>query len=424
MTARSTQACANPLSSKRIIIAGGGYAGTTLAVRLGKRLRPEDDIEVILVEPDPCQQALSELDLVAVGPARPEFCELWHPTVFRDLPVTVCYNRLHDVDAPARTAVIGPREGEHQRVEYWRLVLATGAIAFVPPVPGLAENAVTMWSVEDAQELQRRIEAAFKHAATLHDREERSRVLSFTVIGGGATGIEIVGTLGQMLPRRARDAGLDAGDLRIRIVEGRSDILFDLPKPQRAKAAARLERMGVELVLGEMVKSVERGTVVLESGKRVDANVLVFCGGAKADPDAIDWGLEAEKSGRLICDEYLRSPHHEDIYIVGDVAAFRDPKDNRILPMLAQFAIRQAEHTADNLLREARGQEITPFIPHMHGEFVSVGPRWGVGWMFNRQISGIPAIIMKRLTYVLYWFMVGGVPLAWKRTREMLSMQR
>jgi NADH:ubiquinone reductase (H+-translocating) len=359
-----------------------------------------------------------------VGPARPEFCELWHPTVFRDLPVTVCYNRLHDVDASAHTAIIGARDGEKQRVEYWRLVLATGAVAFIPPVPGLTENAVTMWSVEDAQELQRRIEAAFKHAATLHEREERRRILSFTVIGGGATGIEIVGTLGQMLPWRAREAGLDAEDLRIRVIEGRPAILYDLPQTQREKAAARLRSMGVELVLGEMVEHVEPGVVVLESGKRVDANVLVFCGGAKADPDAVDWGLEAESSGRLTCDEHLRSPHHEDIYIVGDVAAFRDPKDNRILPMLAQFAIRQAEHTADNLLREARGEEITPFVPHMHGEFVSVGPRWGVGWMFGRNISGIPAILMKRLTYVLYWFMVGGVRLAWKRTREMLSMHR
>ncbi|MBE0416762.1 MAG: FAD-dependent oxidoreductase [Coriobacteriia bacterium] len=383
-----------------------------------------DDIEIVLVEPNPCQQALSELDLVAVGPPRPQFCELWHPTVFRDLPVTVCYNRLHDVDTASRSAIIGPRDEEHQRIDYWRLVLATGAIAFVPPVPGLAENAVTMWSVEDAQELQRRIEAAFKHAATLYTREERNRVLSFTVIGGGATGIEIIGTLGQMLPRRAREAGLDPEDLRVRLVEGRPDILYDLPKPQRAKAVARLGRMGVELVLGEMVEHVEPGVIVLESGKHVDANVLVFCGGAKADPDAIDWGLEADTSGRLVCDEYLRSTRHEDIYVVGDVAAFRDPKGNRVLPMLAQFAIRQGEHTADNLLREARGEKITPFVPHMHGEFVSVGPRWGVGWMFKWNISGIPAIIMKRLTYVLYWFMVGGVRLAWKRTCEMLSMQR
>ena len=92
--------------------------------------------------------------------------------------------------------------------------------------------------------------------------------------------------------------------------------------------------------------------------------------------------------------------------------------------MLAQFAISQSQHTAGNILRELRGAKPTPYHPHQHGEFVSVGPRWGVGWMFGLNVSGIPAIFMKRLTYVLYWWQIGGVPLAWKRTREMLSMQR
>ena len=424
MAEQMGSACERPGEKRRVVIAGGGYGGTTLAVRLGKTVRPDDDIEILLVEPNPCQQALSELDLVAVGPPRPEFCELWHPTVFRDLPVTVCYNRLDDVLAEERAVMVGARDAEKQRVDYWRLVIATGAVAFVPPVPGLAENSVTMWSVEDAQELQRRIEAAFKRAARHHDRTERQRLLSFTVIGGGATGIEIVGTLGQMLPKRARDAGIDPEDLSVRLVEGRPQILYDLPEPQRAKAAARLGRMGVELVLGRMVERVEGTEVVLAGGERVGAEVLVFCGGAKADPDAVSWGLEADTSGRIVCDEHLRAAGHPEIYVIGDVAAFRDPKDNRTLPMLAQFAIREAEHTAGNLLRESRGEPIEPYVPRMHGEFVSVGPRWGVGWMFGRNISGIPAIIMKRLTYVVYWFTVGGFPLAWRRTKEMLAMAR
>ncbi len=417
-------ACTEPLTRRRVVIAGGGYGGTTTAVRLARSLKPSDDLEIMLIEPDPCQQALSELDLVAVGPSRPEFCELWHPTVFRDLPVTVCYNRLEDVHAEERAITVGHRDDDGQRVEYWRLVLATGAIAFVPPVPGLAEHAITMWSVEDAQELQRRVEAAFKQAARSPHASERQRALSFTVIGGGATGVEIVGTLGQMLPHRAIDAGLDPADLRVRLVEGRPEILYDLRPGQRARAAARLKRMGVELVLGSMVERVEDSEVVLESGDRVDAAVLVFCGGAKADPDAVKWGLEFDSSGRLLCDECLRSPAHPDVYVIGDLAAFRDPATNRTLPMLAQFAIAEGHHAAANLLREARREPPEPFRPRMRGEFVSVGPRWGVGWMFNVDLSGIPAIVMKRITYVKYWYSVGGFRLAWKRLREMLAMAR
>ncbi len=416
--------CADKSSARRIVIAGGGYAGTTMAVNLGRNIKPGDDVEVMLIEPNPCQQALSELDLVAIGPPRPEFCELWHPTVFKNLPVTVCYNRVDRVDPERKLVTVGERGETGQEVPYWRLVIATGAIAFVPPVEGLAEHAVTMWSVADAQELQQRIEAAFRRAAMIADRAERRRVLSFTVIGGGATGIEIVGTLGQMLPKRAASAGLDPADMQVRLVEGRSQILFDLPEPQRAKAVQRLEKMGVELVLGSMVSRVDDKTVYLADGSEIDATVLVFCGGAKPDPDAVGWGLEADNAGRLVVDQTCRSTQYPDIYIVGDVSSFRDPKKNKTLPMLAQFAIREAQHCSGSILREARGQQPEPFVPAMHGEFVSVGPRWGVGWMFGKNVSGIPAIIMKRLTYVLYWWQVGGISLAWKRTKELLSMAR
>ncbi|MGB4593644.1 MAG: FAD-dependent oxidoreductase [Coriobacteriia bacterium] len=406
------------------MIAGGGYGGTTVAVRLAKRIRPSDNAEIMLIEPNPCQQALSELDLVAVGPPRPEFCELWLPTLFKNLPVTVCYNRVHEVLPDRHVLTVGPRSGPHEEVGYWRLVLATGAIAFVPPVPGLKEHAVTMWSVSDAQKLQRRGDAQFKLAATIADREQRMKALSFAVIGAGATGTEIVGTLGQMLPKRMREAGLDPADLRITLIEGRPDILYDLPEPLRNTARGRLEKLGVSLAVGSMVERVEPGAVHLSDGRTIDAAVLVFCGGAKADPDAISWGMQADPSGRLVVDGTCKAQGHDDIYAVGDVAAFRDPKDSRTLPMLAQFAIHEAEHTADNLLREIRGQATTPFEPNMHGEFVSVGPSWGVGWAFGAHLKGLPAIVMKRLTYVLYWFSVGGVRLAWKRTREMLAMQR
>lgn len=409
---------------RRVVIAGGGYAGTTCAVSLARKLRPEDDVEILLVEPRACQHALSELDLVAVGPPRPEFCELWLTNVFRGRPVTVVYNRLDHIRIGDRIAVLGPRDSARQEVGYWRLVLATGAIAFVPPVEGLAEHAVTMWSVADAQELQRRIEAQFHRAVMLADRAQRVRALSFTVIGGGATGVEIVGTMAQMLPKRMAAVGLDPADLRVRLVEGRPEILYDLPAEQRARATARLHRLGAQIVAGAMVERVDDRSIRLADGSTLDASVIVFCGGARPDPDAVLWGLEADNGGRLVCGPDCKAAGHDDVYVVGDVAAFRNAATNRTLPMLAQFAIREAEHTAENLLRELRGEATVPFEPTMHGEFVSVGPSWGVGWMFRFNVSGLPAIFMKRLTYVLYWFKVGGVRLAWRRTREMLAMQR
>jgi NADH dehydrogenase len=106
------------------------------------------------------------------------------------------------------------------------------------------------------------------------------------------------------------------------------------------------------------------------------------------------------------------------------VAEATDPETGRPLLMLAQMACQEGPATAENILAEARGESARPFVPHMRGEFVSVGPRWGVGWMLGITLTGIPAIIMKRITYIDYWMQVGGISLAWKRTRELLSLQR
>jgi NADH:ubiquinone reductase (H+-translocating) len=395
----------------------------TFAVTLAHRMRPEDGIEIVLIDPRPYQQALSELDLVAAGTPRPQFAELWHAAVFKGLPIKVVYDRLDSVSLDERRVAVGPRGKPTAEIGYWRLVLATGAIPHVPPVPGLAEHAVTMWSVRDALLLQHHIERAFGAAARLTDPEARSRELSITVVGGGATGVEIVGTIASRMPKMIRRAGHDPSELRLHLVEGRPDILFDLPEKLRERAKARMRRMGIELFLGAKLERVEDKTAYLEGGVEVPSSVLVWCGGAHADPDAVTWGLAADSSGRLVCDETFKASGRDDVYVIGDVAAFREP-DGRVLPMLAQFAIRGAESSADNILAEARGKATKPFQPHMHGEFVSVGPGWGVGWMFRWSIWGWPAIVMKRITYIMYWVQVGSYRLAWNRTRQMLRLHR
>jgi NADH dehydrogenase len=281
-----------------------------------------------------------------------------------------------------------------------------------------------MWSVEDAQDLQQRTERAFRKAIKLPDRASRRTTLSFVVIGGGATGVEIAGTMAQVLPRRAVDHGLDGDEVQVTLVEGRPQILYDLPEKQRAKAVRRLEKLGARVITGEMADVVDVDRIRFQSGREIDASVVVWCGGAQADPRAGSWGFETDNAGRLRVDAHLKAEGSEDVYVIGDVASNEHPKTNRVLPMLAQVAIQQGPHAAANLLAEADGRETTPFDPHIRGEFVSVGPSWGVGWMYNFTLTGIPAIIMKRITYVKYWFQVGGISLALKRTREMLVMHR
>lgn len=423
MRAIAPQEIAEP-HPRRVVVVGSGYAGMTFAVRLATRMRPADDIELVMVAPLPYQQALSELDLVAAGTPRPQWAELWHGDIFRGLDVKVLYDRLENVCPEEHCISVGPAGAPSAQIPYWRLALATGALPSIPPVPGLAENAITLWSVDDALELQRRIEKQFEKAATLTNAEECRRAMSVCIVGAGATGVEVMGTVAHVVPRNMRRLGYDPSLVSLTLLEARPEILYDLDPSQRARVVARLEDMGVNVVLGEKLTRAEAGIAITDTGREIPAQVLVWCGGAHADPDAVNWGLAAESSGRLLAEPTLKAVSLDDIYVVGDVAAFRDPKDNRILPMLAQFAIRQAAHAADNVLRERRGQPTVEFEPHMKGEFVSVGPNWGAGWMFGWRISGWPAIVMKRLTYVVYWLRVGSYRLAWRRTRQMLQMHR
>lgn len=107
---------------------------------------------------------------------------------------------------------IGPRNCPTCEIPAWKVVLLTGAIPLIPPVPGLEGHAITMWSVSDAQDLQRAIERQFELGAVMPDREGRARALSFTVVGGSATGVEIVGTIAGVLPKMIRGAGYDLGE--------------------------------------------------------------------------------------------------------------------------------------------------------------------------------------------------------------------
>ena len=409
---------------RRVVIVGTGYAGMTATVALAHKMRASDNIEIVVVAPLPYQEALSELDLVAAGTPRPQWAELWHGDIFRGLNVSVVYERLDSVDVHSRRITLGSPDAPGGTISYWRLILATGAIPSMPPVPGLAENAQSMWSVHDALELQQRVDRRFKRAATIDDPDERRRAMSVCVIGGGATGVEIIGTLADVVPRMIARLGYDRSMVRLTLLEGRPDILYDLRPAERAKAVKRLQKMGVHVVVGEFLAELTPDTARTETGREIPATVSVWCGGAKADPDAVGWGLEADNSGRLVVDPAYRAKSCPEVYAVGDVAAFKDPQTNRVLPMLAQFAIRGAAHCAENIIAEARGREVVPFVPHMHGEFVSVGPRWGVGWMFGMPVSGWFAIVMKRLTYIMYWLQVGTFRLAWRRTLQMMRMHR
>lgn len=410
---------------KRIIIVGGGYAGVCAITSLAKRLKKElehGEVEMVLIEPHAHQQTLSEFDLIAAThrSRNADFCRLAYTQLFGKVPwgaLKKVTHRLTAIDADAHTVTTD--DGE--TYEYWKLVIATGAKPFLPPIPGIGEYAIPIWSMENIYRLHDKISEKFELARHETDETKRRELLTFTVIGGGDTGVEIIGTFGKQLPKLAKLYGVNPREMTLRLIEGRDDIMPHLDATLRQKARDYLTRkLGVEIITGKLVSKMDYHTIYLD-GEPIPSAVIVWAGGAIATADADLWGLPIVKQNRVGTTEYLKVVGQDDIYAIGDVAAVPWKAKNTTCHMVAQFAVPQGLHVSKNIAHEFRGEPVEEYVPDHKGEFVSIGD-YCVGWMYGINLTGFPAIFMKRLTYIEYWFVARGFWFAAKRTVKMMGL--
>jgi NADH dehydrogenase len=410
---------------QRVIVIGGGYAGVCCIVELVKQLRRnsiEDKLEIILVDPNDYMQTLSEFDLVAATSAsrNAEFCKLRYADLFRKVPWGSFHhlrNRVVKLDPERKTVTLD----DHQELEYWKVVIATGAQPFLPPIPGLAKHAIPVWSIRNISDIHARIGERMETALHEPDTAKRRALLSYTVIGAGDTGVEVMGTFGAKLPRVAQRFGLDPAELTLTLVEGSEEVLRSMPPELRTKATAHLEEdLGIRIMTGARVEKIAVDHIVV-AGRKIPSAVTVWAGGVRAVGAPAGTGFETDRMNRIVTTGFLRSVDDEDVYVIGDAASVKWPERDGTLYMVAQFAVPEGPHAARNIIAEYLGKRITEFVPNHRGEFVSVGD-YCVGTAFGHSVSGLPAMLIKRFTYVEYWWQSGGTWLAFRRILRMLQL--
>jgi NADH dehydrogenase len=376
-------------SDGQIVVAGAGYAGLHVALRLTAKLRNSPKIELTLVDRHDYHQVITELPRVAGGTRAAD--EVRIP--LQDMlaaRVRFVQTEISGFDLAGRRLLTGAGP-----IGWSRLVLALGSRPNDFAIPGLARRALSVYSASDAERVWAAASKALDDAAAAADPARQRRLATVVVGGGGATGVELAGELAEILPEVASSHGLAPDRPAVQLVEAGPAILAGSSPQLIDKATRILSDLGVQVRTNAAIAAATEDGFRLTDGQLVEGGVFVWAGGVKAPELVADSELPTGHNGRVKVDRYLRALDHPEIYVAGDLASVTDPRTGHVLPPLAQVALEEGETVARNLDAELKGKPLEAFAFHDKGFVVSVGTRRGVADIAGLTTGGRLAHLLK-----------------------------
>lgn len=361
----------------RVVIVGAGFGGLAAARKL-----KDAPVEVLVLDRTNYHLFTPLLYQVATGGLEPE--EIAHPVRrilrgIRNVRFRVAEVRGVDLDARVVQTDAGPQSYDY-------LVLAAGSATNFFGLD--ASDAKGMKDLREALALRNHILQRVEQAAWESDLERRRALLTFVVVGGGPTGVEMAGALAELLRLALpRDFPmLDFSEARVLLLEATDTILTPFRPKLRDSAARALRSKGIDVRLGARVARVEGGQVHLATGEMIETGTLVWAAGVRAADLA--GGLEAPKSraGRVTVDAALRLPDHPEVFVVGDMAG--KEQDGQPLPMLIPVALQEGEHVAAEIRRALTGEPPAPFRYKDPGTMATIGRNAGIAQIGPLSLSG------------------------------------
>jgi NADH dehydrogenase len=375
--------------SGQIVIAGAGYAGLHVALRLAGKVRNHATAQLTLVDRHDYHQALTELPRVAGGTRAADTVRIPLQDVL-DTQVHFVRTEINGLDLAG-----GRLLTETGPIGWDRLVLALGSRPNDFAIPGLAQRTLSLYSAGDAEHVWAAVNTALSAAAAASDPEQQRRLATVVIGGGGATGVELAGELAEMLPEAAGGHGLASNLPSVRLVEAGHTILAGSSAQLIDKATRILTDLGVQVDTDAKIAAATEEGFQLDDGQVVTGGVFVWAGGVKAPELVAGSGLPTGHNGRVKVDRYLRVLDRPDIYVAGDLASVVDPDTGHALPPLAQIALEEGETVARNLNAELTDRPLEAFTFHDKGFVISVGPRRGVADLAGFTSGGKLAHLLK-----------------------------
>ena len=378
----------------RIVVVGAGFGGLWAARTLA-RTAPSAD--VLLIDRNNYHTFFPLLYQVAAAELAPTDIAYPVRSILRRTRTRFRMGEITAVDPERRTVTVG-----EERIPYDRLVLAPGSVPNDFGVPGAAEHAFFLRWMHDAIPVREHVLASYERASAHPDPEARRRLLTFVIIGGGPTGVEFAGALAEMVrgPMLRDYPDIPADASRIVLVEATARVLGAMPEHLGAYAVERLRSRAVEVRTGTAVERIGAGEVVLAGGEAIPTETAVWTAGIKGDPAVGAWGLPVGRGGRVPVLPTLQVEGRPEVYVVGDLALLE--QDGAPLPQVAQVAIQQGKHAADNIGRTLRHLPPRPFRYNDLGVMAVIGRNAAVADLRGKTFKGWPA-----------WMLWLGIHIAW-----------
>ena len=383
---------------RRILILGAGFGGANVARRLARLLPREPDAEILLIDrrnyllftpmlPEVAGGELDPLDIVrslrAISP-RVQFLE----------------GDVESVDLTNKRVTV--RSGGASRIiaaEY--IVIAVGAVSNLHHVPGVQEYALTIKSLEDAQVVRTRAIQMLEQANAEPDRRRRQALLTFTVAGGGLTGVETMAALNSFVREAAREyRTFHPREITTYLFEDGRRLLPELAQPLADYARRELEKRGVIIHTGVRLASAGEDFVELEGNRRIPAATLIWAAGVKPAPVVEKLGCHHGPHGGIVVDRCCAVVDHQNVWAIGDCAEIPKPNGGGTYSPTAQNATREGIAAAENVAAVMRGRPQRPFRHRTIGEMALVGRHSGVAQIYNLQFSGLHAWMLWRFVYL------------------------
>jgi len=384
------QATLRPTTPPHVVIIGGGFAGlwaTRALARAPVRVSLVDRGNHHLFQPLLYQVATA-------GLSAPDIAAPLRHILRGQRNVTVLMGDVVAIDTAGKTLRFAEGEAPgdstlgHGTLSYDLLLIASGSTHAYFGHDGWALDAPGLKTLDDALEIRRRILTAFERAEAEPDPVARAAWLTFAVVGGGPTGVELAGTLAEIARHTLRGEfrRIDPGSARILLLEAGTRVLSTFPESLSHKARASLQRLGVEVRTGVAVTSIDAHGVVL-GNESIAARTVLWAAGVAASPLARSLEVSLDRVGRVIVAPDLSVPGHPEIFVAGDLATVRG-ENGKPVPGVAPAAKQMGRHVACAIRARLAGKPAPAFRYRDHGNLATIGRRAGVVDLGRLRLSG------------------------------------